>query len=129
LSSNEQKDRLYYEVLKPIIETAGMSCLRGDEPRGHGTIVDQIQQLIVESDVFVAEISDFNPNVMHEIGLAESLAKPIIYICRHGYNDEQIPFNIRHKRRITYPNGAGGGPMLGRLLSQMLEEICASLVD
>lgn len=125
---NEEKDRLYREILKPAVEAAGMVCRRGDEGFADAVVMDDIQRLISESDIFIAEISDFNPNVMHEIGLAESTHKPIIYICRSGYSDDQIPFNIRHKRRITYRNEAGGGPVLGRQLTQMLQDILARLL-
>jgi Zn-dependent peptidase ImmA (M78 family) len=120
---NPEMTCLYLEVLKPTIEGMGMSSQRADEISSAETIADDIRRAINDSKLMIADISNFNPNVMHEIGLAQSINKPTIIICRNGYREEQIPSNIRHIRRIIYPNHAGGGPVLRRQLEQTLEFI------
>ncbi len=114
---------LYREVLKPTIEDMGMASQRADEKQIAETIVYDIRRSICSSKLVVADISGLNLNVFHEIGLAQSIDKPTIIICRHGYREEQIPSNIRHIRRIIYPNHAGGGPVLRRELEQTFESI------
>jgi hypothetical protein len=120
MAFNPVMDRLYSEICKPTIESVGLSCLRADEIPSVDAISLDIRRAIDECTLVVAEISDFNPNVMLEIGLAQSIDKPTILICRSGYREDQIPSNIRHIRRITYPNDAGGGPILRRNLEEIL---------
>jgi hypothetical protein len=118
-----EMDRLYSEIIKPAIEESGFLCKRGDEIHDASFLAADIRKTIAKTDLLIAEISGSNPNVMHEIGLAQSLEKHIILICKDGYSDEEIPFNIRHIHRICYPNDAGGGPLLRRLLVQKLAQV------
>jgi hypothetical protein len=104
-----------------------MTCRRADEISSADIITDDIKRLISECKLVIAEISGFNPNVMHEIGLAQSLDKPTILICKDSFRESQIPSNIRHIRRIMYRNDAGGGPALHRQLTQTLESIIGCL--
>jgi nucleoside 2-deoxyribosyltransferase len=127
MSFSDDATRLYREILKPAIESAGLICQRADEISSADAIADDIRRAINESDLIVAEISGLNPNVMHEIGLAQSLEKPTILVCRNDYKENEIPSNIRHIRRITYPNDAGGGPVLGRQLQQTLQAIASAI--
>ena len=117
-------NRLYAEIFKPTIESLGMQALRADEIASVEPISLDIRRSIDDADLVIAEITDFNPNVMHEIGLAQSIDKPTIIICRMGYREDQIPSNIRHIRRIMYPNDAGGGPILRRHLQEILSLMC-----
>jgi Zn-dependent peptidase ImmA (M78 family) len=118
-----EMDRLYQEVIRPSIEDAGVTCIRADEISSVELVTQDIRRTILDSTLMIAEISGFNPNVMHEIGLAHSLEKPTILICRQGYSEDQIPSNIRPIRRIMYPNDASGGPILRRHLTQTILSI------
>jgi Zn-dependent peptidase ImmA (M78 family) len=122
MAFSPEMNRLYCEILKPAIESLGLSCLRADEISSVAPIATDIERAINNCDAVIAEISGFNPNVMHEIGLAQS-KKPTIIICRNGYTDDKIPSNIRHIRRIIYSNDVAGGPELYRQLEQTLLQI------
>lgn len=119
-----EMNRLYLEILKPAIESVGLICLRADEIPSVNLIATDIERAVNDCAAVVAEISGFNPNVMHEIGLAQS-KKPIVIICRSGYREDKIPSNIRHLRRIMYSNDVAGGPELRRQLDQTLRQIFA----
>lgn len=120
MAFTREMDRLYSEIFKPTIESLGLRPLRADEITSADSIFSDIRRAVDTCALVLAEISDFNPNVMHEIGLAQSIDKPTIIICRSGYGENQIPSNIRHIRRIMYPNDAGGGPILRRRLKELL---------
>jgi hypothetical protein len=64
-----------------------------------GTITDQIWYGIRSSDVVVADVTDNNPNVFYELGLAHALGKEVIVITQPG---GKVPFNISISRFITY---------------------------
>ena len=49
------------------------------------------------------DVSDSRPNVLHEIGFAEALGKPVIQICSTGTN--ALPFNVRNNQTIPYSIG------------------------
>ena len=115
--------RLYQEIIRPSIQDTGLTCIRADEIPSVELFTKDIQRAISNSAIVIAEISGFNPNVMLEIGLAQSLEKPTVLICREGYREDQIPSNIRAIRRIMYPNDAGGGSILRRQLTQILLSI------
>jgi Zn-dependent peptidase ImmA (M78 family) len=123
MAYNEETNRLYFEILKPAIEAAGVVCVRGDEIPSTDTFANDILRAIAASHLVVAEISGFNPNVMHEIGLAQSLGKPTLLLCQASYRENEIPSNIRHIRRIMYGNDVGSGPVLRRRLVETLESV------
>ncbi|MBX9778399.1 MAG: hypothetical protein K2Y71_28830 [Xanthobacteraceae bacterium] len=126
MAFSSEMTRLYLEILKPAIEALGLRCLRADEIPSVNPITTDIEHALNECAAVVAEISEFNPNVMHEIGLAQA-KKPIVIVCRLGYRDDEIPFNIRHVRRIMYSNDIAGGPDLRRQLQLRLLQLFPTL--
>ncbi len=74
-------------------------CSRADEIVGPGKITDQIIQAIREADIIIADISDNNPNVMYELGLAHTMSKPAIIISQDVHNS---PFDVKDFRMILY---------------------------
>ena len=55
----------YERVIRPAIEEAGLSCVRGDEIYTQQTIIHDIWQSIRQARLVVAELSGRNPNVMY----------------------------------------------------------------
>ena len=64
-----------------------------------GTIRDQIWAGIRRSEVVIADITDHNPNVLYEIGLAHSLGKHTILIAQE---QTPLPFDVAADRFIRY---------------------------
>jgi len=64
-----------------------------------GPITDQIWQGIRRSDVVVADVTDSNPNVFYELGLAHALGKEVIVITQAR---DDVPFDLRTTRLIPY---------------------------
>jgi len=50
---------------------------------------------IEKSKVLLAEVTDKNPNVFYELGLAHAARKPVIFTS--GKLDD-VPFDLRHLR-------------------------------
>ena len=68
-----------------------------------GAVVPLIQSMIRNAQVVIADLSEARPNVLHEVGFAEALNKPIIQICRTP--TDQMPFNVRNNQTIKYSAG------------------------
>lgn len=91
----------YYEkVYDPAIRKAGLTPLRADnEIFGTGKIIEQIWSGINKSRVLVAELTNRNPNVFYELGLAHALQKPVVLVAS---SEQDVPFDLRHIRVIYY---------------------------
>ena len=90
---------IYYNVLKPLIESLGYSASKADENLSVGTVVEQIQQSIRDALLIIADVSGKNPNVFYELGYAHGLNKNVL-IMTTDPND--VPFDISHIRYFQY---------------------------
>ncbi len=89
----------YQRVIRPAVEDAGLKCVRGDEIYSEQAVVQDIWKAIRQARVILAELSDRNPNVMYETGLAHAIGKPIVIIKR---DKNEVPFDLRTLRAIYY---------------------------
>ena len=90
----------YSAIYEPAIRKAGLSPVRADaDIFGTGKIIDQIWRGINSAKVLVAELTDRNPNVFYELGLAHALDKPVVLVCS---NENDVPFDLQHIRVIYY---------------------------
>ncbi|MBK8089395.1 MAG: hypothetical protein IPK31_16460 [Chitinophagaceae bacterium] len=76
-----------------------MRCERGDEKFYRGDIFSQILKSIVKANLIIANINGRNANVLYELGIAQALDKPTIFIAK---SVEDIPLDIKSKRFIIY---------------------------
>ncbi|MCK4430865.1 MAG: hypothetical protein KAW19_06135 [Candidatus Aminicenantes bacterium] len=89
----------YPAIFKPALEAAGYTVTRADDLFTPRPIMLDIQKSILEADLLLCEMSDRNPNVFYELGLAHAIGKPAILISR---KEDDIPFDLRHLRVILY---------------------------
>lgn len=97
---------LYEDIIKPTVSGSGFTPLRADEVFSTGVIIDDIWESINSARFLIADVTDRNPNVFYELGIAHALGKDVIIITK-SIND--IPFDTRHIRHIVYtftPRGA-----------------------
>lgn len=90
---------IYRFAIKPAAEASGYRCQRADDLALPGPILTEIISHISRADLVIVELSDPNPNVFYELGIAHSLAKPVIVLAR---DIDRIPFDIRHYRVLIY---------------------------
>jgi nucleoside 2-deoxyribosyltransferase len=64
-----------------------------------GRITSQVINKIFQSDLIIADITDINGNVMYELGVADTLQKPVIIICE---TKTKLPFDKYDQRTIMY---------------------------
>ena len=113
-------DRVY-DAIKLACETEGYRTLRVDEIYGPKPITSDIFSTIVQSKLVISDLSDRNPNVLYETGLAHALRRDVIMIVQ---NEDDIPFNVHHLRYVSYlPNEEG----LGKLSKDLSASIQGAL--
>ena len=112
----------YYETIyKPAIEAAGLVATRADDLYRPGTIVNDIWRFTREAKVVLADLTQKNPNVFYELGLAHALAKPAILITEAV---EDVPFDLRSLRVLQYDkNRPDWGEELKTDITNAIEEV------
>lgn len=114
---------LVYESLKAGVEAAGMRCLRADDIWERDHILDDVLSLIWRARVVIADLSDKNPNVFYEAGIAHTLGRDTILIAQ---SMDDIPFDLRAIRALKYLNNGEGRGRLAEVITSRLQTITAS---
>ena len=128
---NDGLDTIYNEIIKPTIQqpSFGLVCKRADDITSNRSIMQDIWKSICEARVIIADLTNFNPNVMYELGIAHTIGKETILIYQSPDQDTKFPFDLSHIRRIQYKNTATGGKNLADHLSSMLESVLGTGVN
>jgi len=98
----EPFDDIYRALIQPAILTSGLEAMRADQISYPGVIMEQIRAAIQQSKLCVADLTGLNPNVLYELGIAQTLGKPTIILSQ---DIEDIPFDLRQFRAIIYGKG------------------------
>ena len=72
---NVDFNQVYEQGIKPGVEQAGLSCLRGDHENTGGIIHTAMFARLLMSEFVVADLTTSNPNVFYELGIRHA-AKP-----------------------------------------------------
>lgn len=93
-------DRVYAELIRPALESAGLEVQRADEEQSAGDIRADLFQELLMADLVVADLTLDNPNVWYELGVRHALrARGVILV--QGPRAAQ-PFDIYTDRKLTY---------------------------
>jgi nucleoside 2-deoxyribosyltransferase len=92
-------DVIYRKLIKPAAEESGVTPLRADDVHTPGIVYEQIRVAIQQARVCIADVSNSNPNLLYELGLAQALGKPIVLLAERGH---ELPFDIAQRRVIFY---------------------------
>lgn len=110
------QDRLstiYQSIVRSSIEDdLKMVCRRADEIKSTNPVMQDIWKSICECRIVLADLTDFNPNVMYELGIAHTIGKPSLIIYQDQDTAKKFPFDLAHIRRINYEDNAAGGAKL-----------------
>lgn len=99
--NDKEMDSMYEKVIKPSGEEFGYRVIRVDEIQNSGVINQQILELIVKSEVILADLTGERPNCYYEAGFAQALGKEIIFSIKEGENKH---FDIQNYRFIQWKN-------------------------
>lgn len=117
---------IYNSLVKSTVESKGFVCRRADDITSNSAIISDIYKSICESRFVIADISQLNPNVMYELGIAHTLGKETIIIHQDD-GKKKFPFDLAHIRIISYQNTAAGGRELVKSLSSTIDSVVQKL--
>src|SRR3954452_12491253 len=66
-------DATYKAIIKPAVTAAGLKCIRADEVMQSGVIDVKMYELLLRSDLVIADISTANANAIYELGVRHAL--------------------------------------------------------
>jgi len=93
-----------HQTLSSACKSLAVQPIRGDDMFTPTDILVDIWQSINSADFVIADISGKNPNVLYELGIAHTLAKPVLIISQSA-ND--IPIDLSTRRIIIYGRNEG----------------------
>lgn len=112
-------DRIWSKCITPYLSDVGFSALRADDLYGRD-VMEDIWEMILSSEVIIADITGRNANVFYELGLAHAIGKIVILITQ---NKDDIPFDLNRYRHVIYEDNADGYETLRDGLAGALNEV------
>ena len=91
----------FFLYLKRHLEEAfGLAVERGDARVLTKPLMDKIRDQILRADLVIGDVSDNNPNVFYELGLAHANGKAVVFLTQKPPQD--APVDIRQFEFIEY---------------------------
>jgi len=90
---------IYAGLIKSTLEAAGYEVFRADDLEHQHAILRDIVTGLATADLIVADLTDSNPNVYYELGIAHGLQRPVILLTQAV---DELPFDLRAYRVIPY---------------------------
>lgn len=112
-----------FDALSAACKNTKMRCLRADHVWTEDEIMQEIFSLIYRSHLIICDFTQMNPNVFYETGIAHTLGRPVIPITQ---NISHVPFDLRHRRCLTYTNDEKGLKILTGKVAKRIETICSA---
>lgn len=96
LKEIEQEENIFYELF-PIMRHRGASQ----------RIDQRLLKQIKDCDVFIADLTGINQNVLYEVAYSEGLDKPSLLLrTEEDDKEKQLPFDMAQRQYVPYPKGA-----------------------
>jgi hypothetical protein len=86
-------------IVKPALEEE-FEVRRADDDHGGEIITTKVIERIKEADLVIADMSESNPNVFYELGVAHSFERRVIQMIRGDAS--AIPFDVNPVRTLSY---------------------------
>jgi hypothetical protein len=88
-----------YQTIKTAAQKISLKCVRVDEEIYSGSVMGRIAENITKAGIIIADLSNQNPNVYYELGLAHSQNKRVVMITQ---NIHEVKFDLKHLRILKY---------------------------
>lgn len=113
-------DKVWTQVRKTVTGPPfNLLCRRADDIASPGHILTDVFQNIGRARLLIADLTDQNPNVFYELGVAHSV-KHSSQVILMASDKSSVPFDLQHLRCLYYE---GDLLKLRRLLASALREL------
>lgn len=111
-------DNFFSKFVKPSIEGLGYSC--GRSKAQPSNIIKDILKELIDADLVLAVLTDFNANVWYELGIRHTLSKGTIMVIEEG---QKLPFDISQYGVIKYEDTILGASDFEEKLRSFIQKI------
>jgi hypothetical protein len=94
-------DKLMKFIIKPVLNEFQIEPYNANDIPQSGDIPTQIVEHIIKSNMVIADLSDYNPNVFYELAIRHMTERPCIQMISERQIDK-IPFDLNSIRTISY---------------------------
>jgi len=84
-------------VIMPVVKDFGYETVRADQIPKPGTITGQVIEHLKDDALVIADLADYNPNVMYELAVRHAVRKAVVQLRKKG---QPLPFDVGHSRTI-----------------------------
>jgi len=119
----EEPFSFVYEKIKETAIANGFRCLNAAEIEKPGIITDKVIREIFNCDAIIADISEYNPNVLYELGVAHSFRKPTILLSQNLLRNGRLNIDLQGAETIGYSVDVNGLQNLSGKLRNYLKAI------
>jgi hypothetical protein len=112
-------ERIYQKVLKPVLAECQVAPKRADDLFG-SRIMEDIWAGINSAFIVLADVTNRNPNVFYELGIAHTVGKNVVLMTQQ---DDDVPFDIKPYRYIKYEDNQDGYEFLRKMLPEFIAHI------
>ena len=81
---NDAFKSIYEDMIEPAVTGAGLECTRGDSVLRIDDLTANVWSAILQAGLIIAEVSEPNPNVYYELGLAHAVGKDTFVLKQSG---------------------------------------------
>lgn len=99
LPFEDEFETLYEDQIAPTLTDQGYSVNKADDLPTQRSIIEDIINGITEADLIVADLTDTNPNVFYELGIAHGMGVPTVLIAQ---DISELPFDLSAYSTIEY---------------------------
>lgn len=125
---DDEKMRIYHSIIKPLVEShTGLVYVDATSYYEPSAIkMSLISKMIEEARLVIVDLSEKNPNVFFELGIAYSLKKPMVLLCsQESYKGEEfwnskMPFDIEGRELLIFSDDNDLKVKLGRFIFDSL---------
>lgn len=119
--SPDKLTEIYEEYIKAAVEArTTLKCRRADDFYQPREIMRQVWEEINRARVIIADLTNKNPNVFYELGLAHALGKEVVLVAA---DLGDVPFDLRPVRTVIYKDSPAGYRDLSKRVLNALRDI------
>lgn len=111
-----------YAAIRQAAKGAGLRCQRADDIWEEDVVIQDVVNLICRARIVVCDLTDRNPNVFYEMGIAHSLGKDVVMLAQ---SKSDVPFDVQQRRYLRYLHNEQGLEKMVEGLQSRLEKLAS----
>jgi hypothetical protein len=95
--ARKRADQVFKHIIEPVVSALGYSAKRADEMGLPGIITGQLLTAVADSDLVVADLTDYDANVFYELAIRHAAQRPVVQLIDSA---QRPPFDLADMRTI-----------------------------